>query len=172
MTSTLTLSLATAVLAAAVLAWAVVRQFQTRPVEQFKARLFLILGAIGVWQVARLADAGGMQAADAVELTASLLLAAVFGWLRGWAATVWAHNGAAYRRGGWPVIGLWAAGLAIHVIVDVLAAVADGHHGLGPVGSASIMLYLAATLGLQSWIIQRRADEVLRPAPAAEAVCA
>ncbi|BCT75676.1 hypothetical protein SCMU_15180 [Sinomonas cyclohexanicum] len=152
------LSFANVVLAVAAIAWAVVRQFMTAPVGAFRLRVFVVLGAVGLWQVARLVDAGGLSAADGVALVVSLASAAGFGWLRGRSARVWAHDGVVYRRGGWPVVALWAAGLAVHVGIDVAATVADGAHGLGQMGAASIMLYLAVTLGAQALVVSQRAQ--------------
>lgn len=155
------LSFANVVLAVAAIAWAAGRQFMTAPVGAFRLRLFVVLGAVGLWQTARLVDAGRLSAADGVALAVSLASAAGFGWLRGRSARVWAHDGVAYRRGGWPVIVLWAAGLAVHVGTDLLAAAADGVHGLSPMGSASIMAYLAVTLGVQALVISQRGRTAL-----------
>jgi hypothetical protein len=150
------LSFVNILLAVGVLAWAVVRQFQTRPVGQLRARMFVVLGALGVWQLAQLADSRGLTAIEATTLAVSLGLAAMFGWLRGRAASVWMNDGVAYRRGGWPAVGLWILGLAVHVGVEVLGSVLEGVRGPSPVASASIMLYLAVTLGLQSLVVARR----------------
>lgn len=155
------LSFANVVLAVAAIAWAVTRQFMTAPVGAFRLRLFVVLGAVGLWQIARLVDAGGLSMADGLALVASLAGAAGFGWLRGRAARVWVRDGAAYRRGGWPVVALWAAGLAVHVGIDALASAADGAHGLSPMGSASIMVYLAVTLGVQALVVSQRAQAAL-----------
>lgn len=94
------LSFANVVLAVSAIAWAIGRQFMTAPVGAFRLRLFVVLGAVGLWQIARLVDAGGVSVADGVALVASLAGAAGFGWLRGRSARVWAHHGVAYRRGG------------------------------------------------------------------------
>ncbi|MEA5454643.1 hypothetical protein SPF06_07920 [Sinomonas sp. JGH33] len=157
MNLTSSLSYANVVLAVGVLAWAVVRQFQTRPVGPLKVGVFLILGAIGVWQLAQLADSRGIAPAEALALALSLGLAAGFGWLRGRAAAVWIQDGVAYRRGGWPAVGLWMAAIGTHVAVDVLGSALDGVRGPSPVSSASIMLYIAVTLGIQSGVVARRA---------------
>jgi hypothetical protein len=163
-------SFANIVLAVAVLVWAVSRQFMTAPVGALRLRTFAILGVIGLWQVASLADAGGVSVVDAAALVASLAGAAGFGWLRGRVARVWAYDGVAYRRGGWPTVALWAAGLAVHGGIDVVAAAAQRAHGLGQIGSASIMLYLAVTLGIQALIVGRRAEAALEAAAAASPI--
>lgn len=154
------ISLANIVLAAAVLVWAVYRQFQTRPVGALTARVFLVLGVIGIWQIAQLVDSRGISSVEAATLVVSLGLAAIFGWLRGRAARVWVTDGVAYRRGGWAAVGLWAAAIAAHVAVDFLGSLLAGAHGPSPLDQASIMLYLALTLGIQGLVVTRRADQL------------
>ncbi|MDQ4502787.1 hypothetical protein [Sinomonas sp. ASV322] len=157
MNLTSSLSSANIVLAVAVLAWAIVRQFQTRQIGSLRARTFLILGVIGVWQLAQLADSRGVTPVEALTLAVSLGLAAVFGWLRGRAAAVWIQQGVAYRRGGWPALGLWMAAIATHIAIDVIGSMLEGLRGPSPVSSASIMLYIAVTLGIQGLVVARRA---------------
>jgi len=154
------ISLANILLAAGVFVWAVYRQYQTRPVGVFKAQMFLVLGAIGVWQIAQLADSRGISPVEAATLVVSLGLAALFGWLRGRAARIWVHNGVAYRRGGWTAMGLWAAAILTHVVVDFLGGVLAGTRGTSPLDQASIMLYLALTLGIQGLVIARRVAQL------------
>lgn len=160
MTGLTTLSFANIVVAVAVLAWAIVRQFQSRPVGSLQVRAFLVLGVIGVWQLAQLAGSRGLTPVEAATLALSIGLAAVFGWLRGRAASVWMQNGVAYRRGGWSAVGLWIAALAVHVGVEVLGSALEGLRGPSPASSASIMLYIAVTLGIQTLVVTRRAAAI------------
>ncbi|WP_415856398.1 hypothetical protein [Sinomonas sp. G460-2] len=156
----LTLSFANIVLAVAVLAWAIFRQFQTRPVGALRARTFVILGAIGVWQLAQIADSHGFTPVEAVTLALSIGLAAGFGWLRGRTAAVWIQDGVAYRRGGWAAVGLWIAGLGVHIGVEFFGSTLEGLRGPSPVANASIMLYIAVTLGIQALVVSRRAAAI------------
>ncbi|WP_336852997.1 hypothetical protein [Sinomonas albida] len=156
----LTLSFANIVLAVAVLGWAIVRQFQTRAVGALRARMFVILGAIGVWQLAQVADSHGFTPVEATTLALSIGFAAVFGWLRGRAAAVWIEDGVAYRRGGWSAVALWIAGIAVHVGVEAFGSMLDGVRGASPAASASIMLYIAVTLGIQGLVVSRRAASI------------
>jgi hypothetical protein len=54
---------------------------------------------------------------------------------------------------------LWVAAVAAHLGYDALVAQSHGHRGLG---SATVVLYLAVSLGFQRVIVHQRARR-LRP---------
>ncbi|MBO0787529.1 MAG: hypothetical protein J2P33_15800, partial [Actinobacteria bacterium] len=94
-------------------------------------------------------------------LAGSLVLAAGFGALRAVTVRLWLADGQVWSRGGWLTAALWIAALAAHLGYDEL--VARGH-GQASVGAATVLLYLAVTLGIQRVIVLQRARRL--PAPA------
>lgn len=95
----------------------------------------------------------------------SLALAAVFGALRAATVRIWLKDGQPWSRGSWLTASLWIAALAAHLGYDSLVAHGHGDAGLG---SATVLLYLAVSLGSQR-IVQERANRLQagRPAMAA-----
>jgi hypothetical protein len=144
------------VLGVAVLGLLVYRQMRTRPVRAFNARLPLILGVIGVVELAAfLKGYHHSQGAVAASLVGSLVLAAVFGAARAATVRIWLREGQAWVKGTWITGVLWVVSLAAHLGYDAVFDVKDAH---GSLGSASILLYLAVTFVVQRLVVQRRAQ--------------
>ncbi len=134
----------------------VYRQLRTRPVRAFNPRLPLILGVIGVVEVATfLKTYHHSETAVAASLAGSLLLAAVFGAARAGTVRIWDSGGQAWVRGTWITALLWVVSLAAHLGYDAVLDVKDAH---GSLGSASIVLYLAVTFTLQRLVVLYRAQ--------------
>jgi hypothetical protein len=142
------------VLGVAVLALVIYRQLIARPVNASALRLFVILGAVGVLQAAQFLGKNHSGALTYGLIAGSLVLAAVFGALRAATVRIWIADGQAWSRGNWLTAVLWVAAVAAHLGYDALAATGHGNRGLG---SATVVLYLAISLGFQRVIVQQRA---------------
>ena len=93
-------------------------------------------------------------------LGGSLVLAAIFGALRSATVRLWIQDGQAWQKGNWLTGLLWAVALGAHLGYDAL--VAGGHgHGVPSVGDATVVLYLAVSLGIQRVIVQQRANRLI-----------
>jgi hypothetical protein len=148
------------VIGAAVVGLIIVRQIRTRPVrEDSAARLMLILGVIGVIDMVNTAKGHSIPARVIGLLAVGLVLALVFGALRALSVQIWRDPaGVAWRRGTSLTIVLWVFSLAAHFGIDFLAGSSSTAKSLA---SASILLYLAITLGVQRELIRWRAARVL-----------
>jgi hypothetical protein len=141
-----------------VLGLLVVRQLRTRPVNNSGARLMLILGVIGLIETVQFFDHHHGAGSFAVAaLAGSLVLAAIFGVLRASTTKIWLENGQAWSKGNWLTASLWVVAVAAHLGYDALL---DTHHGLSGLGNATIVLYLAISLGVQRLIVAQRAQRL------------
>jgi hypothetical protein len=147
------------VLGVAVLALLICRQLIARPVSASTLRLLVILGVAGLLQTAQFLGQNHSGALTYGLIAGSLVLAAAFGALRAATVRIWIENGQAWSRGNWLTACLWAAAVAAHLGYDALVAHGHGDRGLG---SATVVLYLAISLGFQRVIVLQRAR---RPQP-------
>jgi len=152
------------VLGAAVLALLIYRQLIARPVSASALRLLVILGVVGALQTTQFLAHDHSGALTYAAVAGSLLLAAVFGALRAATVRIWRQGGQAWSKGNWLTACLWAAALAAHLGYDALIAHGHGDRGLG---TATVVLYLAITLGFQRVIVLARAHRLQAAAPAA-----
>ena len=149
-----------AILGLVVLALLIYRQLRSRPVGVSGLRLIVILVVIGVIQTFQFLDNHHSGAVTYAALGGSLVLAAVFGALRAATVKVWLQGDQAWSKGNWLTAVLWILALAAHLGYDALVTPGRGSSGLG---SATIVLYLAVSLGIQRVITQVRANH-LQPA--------
>jgi hypothetical protein len=134
------------------------RQLQRRPIRSASNnRLPLILGIIGVVELVGFLGKGHHGATIYAALLGSLVLAAVFGAIRAATTHVWLEGGQPWRQGNWLTAVLWVVSIAAHLGYDYLV---DGHGSLAGLGSASLTLYLAVTLVIQSLILNARAQRI------------
>jgi hypothetical protein len=146
------------VLGVLVLGLLIVRQLRTRPVNSSSARLTLVLGVIGLIETVQFFDHHHGTGTFAVAaLAGSLVLAAIFGVLRASTTKIWLQNGQAWSKGNWLTAVLWVLAVAAHLGYDALV---DTHHGLSGLGNATIVLYLAISLGVQRMIVAQRAQRL------------
>jgi len=148
------------ILGLAVLALLIYRQLRSRPVSVSGLRLIVILVVIGVIQTFQFLDKHHSGAVTYAVLGGSLVLAAVFGALRAATVKVWLQGDRAWSNGNWLTAVLWILSLAAHLGYDAIVTPGRGSSGLG---SATIVLYLAVSLGIQRVITQARANH-LQPA--------
>ena len=153
------------VLGLAVLALLIYRQLSARPVNTAVLRLFVILVIIGVVQTYQFLSKNHAHPLTIAAIVGSVVLAAIFGWLRARTVRVWlGENGQAWSQGNWLTAVLWIASLAAHLGYDVLVAHGPGARGLG---TATIVLYLAVSLGFQRALVLQRAHRLQVAGPAA-----
>lgn len=148
------------VLGVVVLALLIYRQVIARPVRARGLQIVAILAVIGVLQTVQYFDKYHSSDGTYAALGGSLVLAAIFGALRSATIRLWVQDGQVWQKGNWLTAGLWVVALGAHLGYDAL--VARGHgHGAPSVGDATVVLYLAVSLGIQRLITQQRADRVL-----------
>jgi hypothetical protein len=145
----------------AVLVFILARQLQVRPVRD-NMRLPLILGVIGVIEIAQFLGHGHHGTGTAVALAGSLVIAAVLGAIRAATTHVWVDGGQALRQGNWLTAVLWIVSLGAHLGYDYLV---DGKGSNASLGSASLLLYLAVTFTIQRLILQARAQRIASATP-------
>lgn len=140
----------------AVLALLVWRQTRKRSVrEDQRPVVLVVLLVLGILQLSTYLKGVPVSAAVIALLAATLLLGAGFGVVRAWSVRIWREDGQLWRQGNWLTAVLWLAGVAVHIGLDALF---DGvAHGLG---TGSILLYLAVSLGVQRLFVQSRATRL------------
>jgi hypothetical protein len=145
------------VLGLAVLALLIARQLQARKVSAAGYRIVLILGIIGVIDAGAYLKVNHPGAIAYAALGGSLVLAAVFGALRASTVRLWNAEGQVWSQGNWLTAVLWVFALAAHLGYDYL--IAPGH-GKTSIGTATVVLYLAVSFGIQRLIVQWRATRL------------
>jgi hypothetical protein len=145
------------VLGVVVLGLLIYRQVRARPVNAAGLRLVLILAVIGVVETVNYLQRYHPGSGTYAALGGSLVLAALFGVLRASTVRLWVQDGQVWSKGNWLTGLLWVAALGAHLGYD--AFVARGHGG-NDVGTATVVLYLAVSLGVQRLIAQYRANRM------------
>jgi hypothetical protein len=146
------------ILGVLVLGLVIYRQVVARPMNARGLRLILILAVIGVIETADYLQKYHGGTGTYAALGGSLVLAAVFGVLRAATVRIWSQDGQVWSKGNWLTALLWLIALGAHLGYDAL--VAHGHGSDGGVGTATIVLYLAVSLGVQRLIGQYRASRM------------
>ena len=156
------------IIGVAVLALLIYRQLRTRPVNASGLRIVAIIGVIGLVETYQFMQHHHAGPVTYAALLGSLVLAAVFGVLRALTVRLWLKDGQPWSQGSWVTASLWIVALAAHLGYDALVAGRSQDN----VGAATIVLYLAVSLGIQRLIVQQRAQRLQagileRPYPAA-----
>ena len=143
-----------------VLLWVLSKQVQKRPVrEDRKPTILLVLLVLGVIQLADFFKGGPSATATVILLlVASFVLAAGFGVVRAYTVRLWRADGQLWRQGTWVTVVLWILAIGIHLGLDYAI---DGSGAAKGLSGASIMLYLAVSLGAQRLVVQSRANHVV-----------
>jgi hypothetical protein len=152
------------ILGVAVLALLIYRQLSTRPVNASTLRLIAILAIIGVLQTIQFLSKNHAHPLTYAAIGGSLVLAAIFGALRASTIRIWLQDNQAWSEGNWLTAALWIASLAAHLGYDILVARGPGARGLG---TATIVLYLAVSLGFQRVLVLQRARRLHTAGPTA-----
>jgi hypothetical protein len=149
-----------AVIALAVVGLLLFRQLTPRRVKtDGGGRMMLILGVIGLVQLGQFVENNGWIGTLGVGLLViSLALAAVLGTARAYSVRVWQDtDGAWWRRGGVLTLLLWLVSIGSHFGIDALAVnLADPGVDMQGLGNASLLLYVAISLGLQNMVVAHR----------------
>jgi hypothetical protein len=151
------------ILGLAVLALLIYRQLAARPVNAAALRFIAVLVIIGLLQTYQFLSKGHDHPLTFAALGGSLVLAAIFGALRAGTVRVWLQDGQAWSQGNWLTAALWIVSLAAHLGYDLLVVHGPGARGLG---TATIVLYLAVSLGFQRVLVFRRAQRLQLAGPA------
>ena len=143
-----------------VLGLLIYRQLVPRRVSSSSLRIMLILGVIGVIELVQFLQKHHDRTVLAAALGGSLVLALVFGVLRAMTTRIWQQDGSAWSQGNWLTALLWVLALGAHLGYDALL---DHHHGTAGLGEATLVLYLAISLGAQRLVVMQRARGPLPP---------
>ena len=146
------------VLGVVVLALVIYRQVIARPINAGGLRLIVILAVIGVVETVDYLQKYHSGSGTYAALGGSLVLAAVFGVLRAGTVRLWSQDGRVWSKGNWLTAALWIIAIGVHLGYDAL--VAHGHGTNGGVGAATVVLYLAVSLGVQRLVAQYRASRM------------
>ena len=152
------------ILGLAVLVLLIYRQLSVRQVNASALRLIAILLIIGLFQTYRFLSQHHDHPVTFAAIGGSLVLAAVFGALRARTIRIWLDDGQAWSQGNWLTAALWIASLLAHLGYDILVAHGSALRGLGV---ATIVLYLAISLGFQRVLVMQRAHRLQFAEPAA-----
>jgi hypothetical protein len=153
MSSQTTLNL---VIGVAVLALLIYRQLRARPVRG-NQRLVLVLVVIGLIEAVQYMQKLHSVSVAIVALAGSLVLAAVFGAARAATVRLWVQDGQPWAQGNLLTAALWVLALAAHLGYDYLVG---QHKDIGGIGTATVILYLAVSLGVQRLIVTLRAQRL------------
>ena len=149
-----------AVIALLVVGLLLYRQLTPREVKTDGSwRFLVIIGLIGLVQLGQFVEnSAGIGVLGVGLLVVSLGLAAVFGAIRAASVTIWQQaDGSWWRRGGAITLGLWLVSICSHFGVDALAVQLAGPEvDMQGLGNASLLLYVAISLGLQNMLVARR----------------
>jgi hypothetical protein len=131
------------------------RQRRIRPVRRvLHLRLPVVLGVIGLIQVLNSVDGRHVSAGGFwLVLAATVVGAGVLGVLRALTVRIWESNQWIVRQGTWVTMALWVVSLAVHLTSGVGAA----HLDAANFEANSFLLYLGLTLGVQAYVVHRRA---------------
>ncbi len=152
------------ILGLAVLVLLIYRQLSSRPVNASALRLIAILAIIGVLQTIQFLNKNHSHPLTYAAIGGSLVLAAIFGALRASTVRIWLQDNQAWSKGNWLTAALWIASLAAHLGYDLLVVHGPGAKGLG---TATIVLYLAVSLGFQRALVLQRAHHLNSADPTA-----
>ena len=145
------------------------RQMQPRLAkESSSARLVLILVVGGLVETKNAIGTHAVPSTALAWLGLSLVVGAGMGAVRAATVRVWrAEDGSAWRRGTVLTAALWLVSLAVHFGLD---GVID-HTSRFPLGTSSILLYLAVTLGAQREVVRWRAARLTSTLPVGDRPC-
>jgi drug/metabolite transporter (DMT)-like permease len=144
------------VIGVAVLGLLIYRQLQARPVRG-NQRLVLVLAMIGVILAVKYIQRLDSLSAAIGALAGSLVLAAVFGAVRAATVRIWMQDGQPWVQGNLLTAALWILALGAHLGYDYLVG---QHKDISGIGNATLVLYLAVTLGVQRLIVVFRAQRL------------
>src|ERR1039458_92609 len=148
------------VIDAAVFAWVLYRQRRVRRVRlRFSTRVPVLLSLFGLAQFLHYTETHSLGAkASAVAIGSFVVGAAVFGAIRALTVRLTPLAKGVAQQATWLTIGLWVISVGVHFS---LSAVVSSLHGPVGVTAASLLLYLAISLGVQNTVVHHRVVQFL-----------
>jgi hypothetical protein len=140
------------------LVWVLLRQVAVRPVRRvIRLGLPVIIGVIGLFELTSYTSSHHHIAGSAwASVLGTLLVGAIgLGIARGLTVKIWTAGNWVLRQGTPLTMALWLVSLAVHFGGDFFGS--NAHDGTG-LESASFLLYLGLTLGVQTAVVHRRAE--------------
>jgi hypothetical protein len=150
-----------------VLAWILYRQVKVRRVRpHLTLRLPVVLAVVGVIELVSYTGSHHVPAGGVGVLALSFVVGAVvLGAVRAATVKLWRVEGLVLRQGTWLTIALWLVSITLHYGAQGWIT---SLHGPGGIVSASLLLWLGVTYGVQTAVVHRRAEGLL--AQAGEAI--
>jgi hypothetical protein len=143
-----------------VVAVLIARQIRPRRARETSGlRIGAILGVIGLFEISGAIKGHTLGAGTVAWLIGSLLVGGTLGAARAATVTIWrASDGTAWRKGTVLTAILWLVSLGAHLAMEVGI---DGSTKIAGLGAASLLLYLAVTLGVQLEVVRQRAAKLV-----------
>jgi hypothetical protein len=132
------------------------RQRMIRPVpRQLQIRFPIVLIVIGLFQMTSYTGSHHVTRTDYEWVLGTLVVGGVIlGAVRALTIKLWTANNWVVRQGTPLTLVLWLVSLALHFVGDQGAA----HAGAGNFAASSLLLYIGITLGVQYYVVHRRAQ--------------
>jgi hypothetical protein len=148
------------VLDAVVFGWVLYRQRRVRRVRlRFSTRVPVLLLLLGLFQFVHYTESHSLGAeVSAVVIGSFVIGAAAFGAVRALTVKLSPFAKGVVQQATWLTIGLWVVSVGVHFS---MSAVISSLHGPVGVTGASVLLYLAISLGVQNAVVHRRAIRFL-----------
>jgi len=145
---------------AVVLAWILYRQRRIRRVRlRFAGRVPVLLSVVGLFQFVHFTETHSLGAAvSGIAIGSCVAGAAFFGALRASTVRLTRSDKGVAQQATWLTLAIWAVSVGVHFS---LATVVSGLHGPIDVIAASLLLYLAISLGVQNTVVHHRAVRFL-----------
>ncbi len=144
----------------AVVALVLGRQLAARKVNtDGGTRLMLILGVVGVIQAGQYINrVGHVSDIGITVVVISLSIGALLAYARANTVRIWRQEDGWWRKGSWLTLVLWLVSIGSHFGIDALATALSPGDGrdIAGLGSATLVLYLGVSLGLQQLVLERR----------------
>jgi hypothetical protein len=145
-----------------VLAWILYRQRSVRRVPlRFGAQLPVLIAVFGVIQFVDFTDTHNVRLSVlGVTLASVAIGGGLLGALRAYTVRLYGGpGGRVLRQGTWLTMGLWLVSIALHFGAFSLV---HALHGSTGIASASLLLYLAVSVGVQNNVVRHRARRLVQ----------
>ena len=154
------------VIGAAVLALICYRQLRRKAVKEDRGyTAVIVLAAVGALQTAQ--AIAGVTPLEVAATAFGFATGAGFGALRAARVHLFRENGTLYRQGNAVTVVLWVVGIAVHIGIEAAGgALAGTAHAGSHYGSATLLIYLAISLGVQKAVMLTRARDLPGHSPA------
>jgi hypothetical protein len=154
-------SLLDLVIDAGALAWVLYRQRRVRRVRlRFSGRIPIVLSLIGLFQFLHYTETHSLGAKVSALVIGSFVIGGtIFGVIRAATVRLVSLPKGVAQQATWLTIGLWLVSVGLH---SSLIGVVSSLHGPDGVLAASVLLYLAVSLGVQNTVVHHRAVRFLR----------